>query len=280
MHGAYFSDLYLQQLAGHGPTQSIQTLGTSPLSVWPHCPPNHFAKPSGLGNPLLQASMNNLIPGISSYQHLGPYANLYGSGGPMIPHLLDARRDDIIRSEIVYQVANNLRGVRNADNVVRAIAAGRLVTAPEIVKSVLADRMKDEKAARLLKAVATEQKMNHKVDDVVSIMASVDPVREIQLACINDYRRDAANRVLAEEAQSLLTHDLVSQAHLGAFGRVVDGFGTVGQFASGQAHLGNMGQFGHGIGVFGNPMLSAGPWGTGMETIDKYGSALQHILAN
>ncbi|KAJ3320890.1 hypothetical protein HDV06_004786 [Boothiomyces sp. JEL0866] len=277
---AYFSDLYLQQLAGHcAPVHSINggLFTQHPLfnaDLGAHC----------AGYPFNQRSLlNNTTLGNSQLQSFGGQMNLYAHQNPILAHLLDARRGDILRSELVYQVANNLCGVRNVDNIVRAIAIGRPIAPTEVVKTVLADRIKDEKVARLLKAIATEQKLNHKVDDVVNVLQSANPVVDIELARMNDHRRDAANRIFAAEAQSLLTHDLISQAHLGSFARVhgfhplgFDGYGGVSS-NFGMAPLANAGI--NGLGGLGNLNAMGGMMGSGMENIDKYGSALQQVLA-
>ncbi|KAJ3314865.1 hypothetical protein HDV04_005286 [Boothiomyces sp. JEL0838] len=241
-----------------------------------------------------QALLNSSMGGCYPSHNFGGQMNYYAHPNPMIAHLLDARRGDILRNEIVYLVANNLRGVRNMDNVVRALSTGRPVGSAEVVKSVLADRIKDEKVARLLKAIATEQKLNHKVDDVINVLQSVSPAAEMQLARVNDHRRDVADRLFAKEAQSLLTHDLVSQAHLGSLGRNYGmntfGCGTFG-FAGNTGLSGNIGLANNS--TFGSPIFNhyglgntlgtpgyLNPMGSGMENIDKYGSALQQVLAS
>ncbi|KAJ3255401.1 hypothetical protein HK103_006320 [Boothiomyces macroporosus] len=264
-----FPDFYLQQLAGC----SAQSLNPLDGGVWGqhgHHPLMNYQYGSSFMHPFQsQALLNSSMGGCCPSHNFGGQMNFYGHPNQMIAHLLDARRGDILRNEIVYLVANNLRDVRNMDNIVRALSTGRPVGYTEVVKSVLADRIKDEKVARLLKAIATEQKLNHKVDDVINVLQSVSPAAEMQLARVNDHRRDVADRLFAKEAQSLLTHDLVSQAHLGSLGRNY-GINTFGCGTFGFAGLGN---------TLGTPGY-LNPMGSGMETIDRYGSALQQVLAS
>lgn len=87
----------------------------------------------------------------------------------MVQYLADDRRRDFVNDNVVLALLNSLKHNRRSDQIVRDLLSGRLVQDVDIVRGILADRLKDVQVSEVAEKVICDRIQNRQTDTGIQI---------------------------------------------------------------------------------------------------------------
>jgi hypothetical protein len=87
----------------------------------------------------------------------------------LVQNLADDRRRDFVNDNVVLALLNSLKHNRRSDQIVRDLLSGRLVQDVDIVRGILADRLKDVQVSEVAEKVICDRIQNRQTDTGIQI---------------------------------------------------------------------------------------------------------------